>query len=269
MLCRAKINLTLHVGGPIASGRWAGYHPVESLVVFADIGDQLTFREGQGGHAMEIEGPFSEGLSASSDNLVLQALEACQAPPTRVTLTKNLPVSAGLGGGSANAAAVLRQFGSDGSNAVDLGADVPVCFRSETSMMEGIGETLTALPGLGRLPAVLVNPGRPVSTGAIFRAYDATEPSENPATTARTGSLLDRARSGTNNLQSIAIRLEPSIKDVLQAIESQSGCELARMSGSGATCFGLFETSAQAREAARNLSTPGWWSVSTWLGEAA
>lgn len=269
MLCRAKINLTLHVGAPFPTGRWTGYHPLESLVVFADIGDELRFELGDERHELRIDGPFSEGLSAKSDNLVVKALDVCNAPPTRVTLTKNIPVSAGLGGGSANAAAVLRQFGSDGRDAVDLGADVPVCYRSETAMMVGIGETVTPLEGLGRIPAVLVNPGRPVSTGAIFKAYDGANPAKDPSKTARTGTLLDRARSGTNDLQAIAIELEPSIRDVLSAMEQQEGCQLARMSGSGATCFGLFETEPQAIEAAQNLAKPGWWSVSTWLGEVA
>ena len=267
MLCRAKVNLTLHVGAPFSSGKWSGYHPVESLVVFADIGDELRFATGDRGHDLSIDGPFSEGLNAGADNLVSKALERCDAPPTHAILTKNVPVSAGLGGGSANAAAVLRAFGNDGNGAAALGADVPVCYLSETVMMEGIGERVTPLSGLGRLPAVLVNPGRPVSTGAIFNAFDATHPRKDPARTARTGSLLTRALSGSNDLQPVAIGLEPSIQEVLDALDAQQGCQLARMSGSGATCFGLFQTEAEAREAAHTLSRSGWWSVFTWLGE--
>ncbi|MEL6687876.1 MAG: 4-(cytidine 5'-diphospho)-2-C-methyl-D-erythritol kinase [Pseudomonadota bacterium] len=267
MLCRAKINLTLHVGAPLTEGRWSGYHPLESLVVFADVGDTLVIELNHEAHKLQIEGPFSEGLTADRDNLILKALEACDAPQTSVTLTKNLPVSAGLGGGSANAAGILRRFGNGDMDASILGADVPACYHSKTAMMEGIGEQVNPLAGLGRIPAILVNPGRPVSTGAIFKAYDLTIPMAEPEKTARSGSLLDRALSGQNNLQGIAIQIEPAIQDVLDALQAQAGCQLARMSGSGATCFGLFETIEQAEAAAKHVSQNGWWSVPTWLGD--
>ena len=267
MLCRAKINLTLHVGAPFSSGRWIGYHPVESLVVFADIGDEIQIETGADRHELSIEGPFAKGLSGEEDNLILRALKACKAPPSRVELIKNLPVSAGLGGGSANAAAIVRQFGRDCVSAVDLGADVPVCTLSRTAMMEGIGERITSVSGLGRFPAVLVNPGQPVSTGAIFKAYDLTDPPEVPERTDQEGGFLSRALSGRNDLEDIAVEIEPSIGEVLDELATLEGCRLARMSGSGATCFGLFDTMEQADKAAKALARLNWWSVSTWLGD--
>jgi len=269
MLCRAKINLTLHVGAPMTTGAWAGYHPVESLVVFADYGDNIQF-EPSDHPSLTIDGPFGRELTPGSDNLIVKALELCDAPPQTVHLTKNLPLSSGLGGGSANAAAVLRSFDPDGLvDASAIGADVPVCRLSQTAMMEGVGEVITALPGLGRVPAVLVNPGVALSTARIFARYDALSPPVSLAKTATNGSLLDRARSGANDLQTASILEAPIIGDVLEAISQQPSCQLARMSGSGATCFGLFETMEAAEASAKTLSATGWWSVATWLGVAA
>lgn len=268
MLCRAKVNLTLHVGAPLRAGRWTGYHPVDSLVVFADIGDRLSLEPGHGSHHLSIEGPFSEGLTARADNLVIQALERCGAPATHATLDKRIPVSAGLGGGSANAAAVLRRFDPDGQvDAAALGADVPVCRLSRTARMSGIGEIVEPLPGLGRIPALLVNPRVPVSTAEMFRRYDAVAPPETPRATRSVGSLLERAKAGTNDLQETAIALAPVIADVIDAVAMQPGCTLSRMSGSGASCFGLFDTMDRAREAAVALSDTGWWVVHAWLGD--
>lgn len=267
MLCRAKINLTLHVGAKIPSGRWSGYHPVESLVVFADMGDELCFQPAAATRLM-IEGAFAAGLSASADNLILKAMRACQAEAQDIRLTKNLPVASGMGGGSANAAAVLRKFDPDMKvDAVSLGADVPVCRLSQTAMMQGIGERVDAIPGLGRVAALLVNPGVGVSTQAIFKQYDAVQRPAHPPSTSRTGSLLQRARAGQNDLQTIAISEAPVIADVLHAIQDREGCQLARMSGSGATCFGLFETMDAAQHAAMALDDRGWWVKPCWLGD--
>ncbi|MGJ8559868.1 MAG: 4-(cytidine 5'-diphospho)-2-C-methyl-D-erythritol kinase [Litorimonas sp.] len=267
MLCRAKVNLTLHVGAPITSGRWSDYHPVESLVVFADIGDEITV-EPATEDKLIIGGPFGSGLTAGPDNLILKALRQCGAPPQSVHLTKRLPVSSGLGGGSANAAAILRMF--DPYERVDdatLGADIPVCRLSQTSMMEGIGDQVSPVPNLGLLPAVLVNPGVPVSTSDIFRAYDSRHPPEVPRLTAREGGLLERALSGTNDLEAPAIVEAPEIGAVLTMLRAQPECDLARMSGSGATCFGLFSNDAAATRAADILSQYGWWAVATRLGD--
>ncbi|GLQ20166.1 4-(cytidine 5'-diphospho)-2-C-methyl-D-erythritol kinase [Algimonas porphyrae] len=269
VLCPAKVNLTLHVGAAIASGDRAGYHPVDSLVVFADMGDAIRFEPSEAS-MLEIDGPFSCGLSADTDNLILRTLTACDAPPQRVRLTKCLPVSAGLGGGSANAAAVLRMF--DPNNQVDgarIGADIPVCRLSRTAMMRGIGERVTAVPGLGQVPAVLVNPGIAVSTARVFSRFDAAPRAAEPVSTAQTGSLLDRALSGRNDLQPVAIADVPIIEIVIAAIADQPGCQLARMSGSGASVFGLFDTDAAAQAAAKVLSARGWWSVATRLGDPA
>jgi len=268
MLCRAKVNLTLHVGAPMPSGRWAGYHPVESLVVFAEVGDLIEFTP-SAKHSLSIDGPFGVGLTVGSDNLISKALSACGAPPHFVRLTKQLPVSSGLGGGSTNAAAVLRMF--DPRGRVDdaaLGADVPVCRLSKTAMMEGIGERISPILGLGSVAAVLLNPSVPVSTGSIFQSYDARNPPVNPRQTARRGTLLERAISGVNDLEGDAILKAPIIQTVLEALREQPGCDLARMSGSGATCFGLFASDAAATRAAEILSKRGWWAVATRLGDA-
>ncbi|MEM7729170.1 MAG: 4-(cytidine 5'-diphospho)-2-C-methyl-D-erythritol kinase [Pseudomonadota bacterium] len=269
MLCRAKINLTLHVGAPLPSGRWQGYHPVESLVVFADIGDHIAFGpSADDRHSLALNGPFAGKLQAGPDNLVVQALEACDALPTHAVLTKSLPVSAGLGGGSANAAAVLRAFDPQGeADAAALGADVPVCRLSRTAMMEGIGERITAMPALGRIPAVLVNPGVAVPTGEVFALYDAGTVPSVPGTTVRSGTLLDRAVSGRNDLEETAIAIQPVIAELLARLGAQEGCALARMSGSGATCFGLFDTMEAAQRAARDLERDGWWVAPVWLGD--
>ncbi|GHA82277.1 4-diphosphocytidyl-2-C-methyl-D-erythritol kinase [Algimonas arctica] len=267
MLCRAKVNLTLHVGAPIVSGRWSGYHPVESLVVFANFGDDIVFAP-DSESSLTICGPFGAGLTAGPDNLITKALRACDAPPQSVRLTKRLPVSSGLGGGSTNAAAVLRVF--DPGQRVDdvsLGADIPVCRLSKTSLMEGIGEVVSAVPHLGSMSAVLVNPGVPVNTGDIFRAYDSTHPPVVPHKTARQGSLLERALSGTNDLEAPAIAAAPVIGAVLTILRAQPECNLARMSGSGGTCFGLFSSDDAATRAADVLSQRGWWAVATRLGE--
>lgn len=267
MLCRAKVNLTLHVGAPMTSGRWMGYHPVESLVVFADVGDDITFMPSPD-NVLTIGGQNGAGLSPGPDNLIARALKLCGAPPQSVHLTKRLPVSSGLGGGSANAAAVLRMFDPDGRvDDVALGADVPVCRLSKTAMMQGIGERVSPVQGLGTVPAVLVNPGVPVSTGDIFRLYDSRHPPSVPRQTARQGCLLERAISGTNDLEADAIVKAPDIGTVLAMLRTQFGCDLARMSGSGATCFGLFSDDAAAARAADALSQRGWWAVATRLGD--
>ena len=266
-LCRAKVNLTLHVGATLQDGRWAGYHPVESLVAFADFGDRLGFAPADA-TSLHIDGPFGGGLRASGDNLVLRALHACAAPPQAVTLDKQLPVSAGLGGGSANAAGVLRRFDPD--RRVDgalLGADVPVCRLSRTAMMEGVGERVQAAPGLGQLPAVLVNPGVAVSTAEVFATYDLVPRDAEPSRTDRSGDLLSRAYSGTNDLQGAAIGCAPVIAEVLDALNETPNCDLARMSGSGATCFGLYRSDAAAAAAAKSLAGRGWWARACRIGD--
>jgi len=268
-LARAKVNLTLHVGASIQSGKWQGYHPVESLVVFADFGDVLTFKPNRNG-TMEFEGPFGEALDDQENNSIWDALELANAPPQATTIDKQIPISAGLGGGTADAAAVLRAFDPNRKvYPIKTGADGPVCHLSQTAMMEGIGEVISPLPGLGQISAVLVNPNVAVSTGAVFKAMDSKPREESPAMTARVGSLLSRALSGTNDMQDFAMAQAPIINEVLRALAQAAGCELARMSGSGATCFGIFRSDAQATAAANAISQAqdGWWVRACRLGD--
>lgn len=265
-LARAKVNLTLHVGAI----REDGYHPVESLVVFADMGDELRF-EPADAYSLTIKD--ADNLPTDGTNLISRAVEMAGAPPYHVMLNKTLPISAGLGGGSANAAAVLRVFESEISDhdlAYSLGADIPVCRLSQTAMMCGIGEDVTLLPGLGQVSAILVNPGVAVSTGGIFNAIDRTPREQAPRCTAASGSLLSRALSGENEMQGVAIEQAPIIADVLRALAQQPSCELARMSGSGATCFGIFRSDAQAQAGAQAISAahPTWWVRACRLGDA-
>lgn len=275
---RAKINLTLHVAS--ADGR--GYHPLNSLVVFADIGDDLTARPAQD-WGLKAAGPFAADLPPHADNLVMRSakrIALSQGVQTKLhfTLHKNLPIASGIGGGSANAAAAIRVLARINGAAladfdyllVEEGADVPVCFQSCTALMQGIGERVIALPGLGQIHAVLINPGVPVSTGAIFKAFDSGEVIAPPAPQPDYD-LLSIARAGRNDLQPYAIALCPDIQTVLDAINATSGCQLARMSGSGATCFGLYDSAKAARAAQAKIAAtyPNWWCVSTVLGDQA
>lgn len=279
---RAKINLTLHVGRIItdSSDPFYHYHPLDSLVVFADIADELSALPAET-TTLTLTGPFSSTLEAEPDNLILRAYNAvareADIPALAFTLVKNLPVSSGIGGGSADAAAVLRILQNYVSLpaqnwapiALGLGADVPLCLFSQTAHMTGIGETVRPWPGLGIVHGLLVNPGVPVSTRDIFRSFDAGASKETPRPQKHEGDLLSRALSGHNDLQSPAIDHAPEITDVLRAIANQTGCQLARMSGSGATCFGLFERQDQALHAADILKEqyPIWWVQATQFGD--
>jgi len=267
---RAKINLTLHVGPPSADG----YHPLQSLVVFADIGDVLEMRPAQGTNStMTIDGPFSEGLEANVSNLVLQTAQVLSDEIFDFKLTKNLPIASGIGGGSADAAAtarLLRQanHAANIASLVELGADIPVCVASQTCLMEGRGERLTALSDLGGVHAVLVNPGVAVSTGEIFKLFDKTNPqSSNLDPKYRVSSdLLEMAKLGRNDLQDVAVSMAPEISTILALLNAQE--ELARMSGSGATCFGLFTSKEGAQNAKDKISKSkaDWWCEQTVLG---
>ena len=272
---RAKVNLTLHVGRIIRDAdRFHGYHPLDSLVVFADIGDRLTAKPADA-FSLDIKGPFGDGLDPGEDNLVTRAVRAADRMgadvDTALLLEKHLPVASGIGGGSADAAATLRLLANDHPGleeaALQIGADVPACLTSRTLRMTGIGETLTPLPGLGQVDAVLCNPGVAVSTAEVFRRFDAGEVRETPRPQLHHGSLLERAQDGRNDLEPVAIAIAPVIGEVREALAGQKGCKLARMSGSGATCFGLFENADTARAAAETLSARGWWTVACKLGD--
>jgi 4-diphosphocytidyl-2-C-methyl-D-erythritol kinase len=276
----AKVNLTLRVLGRRADG----YHDIESLVAFAGVGDVLTFTPAAA-LTLAVSGPTAPAAGDVADNLVLRAARALAARVAglalgRFALSKRLPVAAGLGGGSADAAAALRLLARANGIALDdprlmqaaraTGADVPVCLDPRARLMRGIGDVLSAPLDLPPLAAVLVNPGVAVATRDVFAALTPppagqTGPAASPAGTA---ALLAAIAGGRNDLEAPAIELEPTIAEVLAVLRRLPGCRLARMSGSGATCFGLFQSRAAASAAARTLRVgyPGWWVRATVLG---
>jgi 4-diphosphocytidyl-2-C-methyl-D-erythritol kinase len=269
----AKINLDLWVVGRRADG----YHELDSLVVFAPPCDRLRFQD-DARLTLEVTGPFAAALAGEPDNLVLRAARvlaerAGRAPGARITLDKRIPVAAGLGGGSADAAATLRglnrlwRLGLTAADlvplAAGLGADVPVCLAARPTRMRGIGDRLEPLGDLPELALLLVNPRQPVATAAVFAGLEnmAGPPPDlgpPPATRSR---LLDWLRARPNHLEAPARRLLPALDHVLAALGRQPGCTLARMSGSGATCFGLFEDRDALARAAAALAAahPDWW----------
>ena len=276
----AKINLTLRVLGR----RPDGYHDLESLVVFARAGDRLAFTPAER-LELEVRGANAQAAGALADNLVLKAAQALAARVEglklgRFALTKNLPVAAGLGGGSADAAAALRLLARHNDLASDdphlfaaaraTGADVPVCLDPRPRVMRGIGDALSSPLHLPPLPAVLVNPGVAVATTDVFAALDLAAGQETRAPDSapiprHRASLLGFLIERPNDLEAPATSLQPVIAEVLKALRALPGCGLARMSGSGATCFGLFETQRMAAAAARILAatSPPWWVRST------
>lgn len=265
-LARAKINLCLHVTGQ----RDDGYHLLDSIVVFADIGDLVSVKPGHG-FSLTINGPFAEGLETGAENLVLQAAqqfrETCDG--AAITLTKNLPVASGIGGGSADAAATLRAMSRltgaplPSDNGLSLGADVPVCLQNMPCRMQGIGDVITPLKGLPAIHAVLVCPKAGVATALVFDALESKGNSPISGLQADDiplGRMADFLREQRNDLEGPSAILCPEISLCLDQIRHQ-GAFLARMSGSGATCFGLFETRQASENAARKLalSNPDWW----------
>jgi 4-diphosphocytidyl-2-C-methyl-D-erythritol kinase len=280
----AKVNLTLHVLGRRADG----YHEIESLVVFAGVGDALTFTPGRA-LALTVGGPTAAGAGETADNLVLKAARALAERIEGLqlggfALSKRLPVAAGLGGGSSDAAAALRLLARANGIALDdprvmqaaraTGADVPVCLDPRPRLMRGIGEILSEPLDLPKLPAVLVNPGVAVPTRDVFAALNLpigqVAPASPPlgATSPTFSSLADAIAAGRNDLEAPAIELQPAIAEVLSVLRNLPGCRLARMSGSGATCFGLFDLSQDAEAAARTLEVgyPAWWVRATVFG---
>ena len=265
VLAPAKINLTLHVTGQ----RTDGYHELDSLVVFTDVGDRLTLKE-EDELNVEISGPFALKLDLSDDNLVMRAARLMASKKgARIKLEKNLPVSSGIGGGSSDAAATMRGLASlwqtdVPADVTSLGADVPVCLRAAPTRMRGIGDVLDEVPGLPPSWLVLVNPGVAVSTPKIFSMLrnkeNAPMPDELPdlSSTADFAAWLGWMR---NDLEAPAMLAQPVIATVLSALRAQKGCLLARMSGSGATCWGLFDNPEIAQRAADILADerPGWW----------
>lgn len=264
----AKINLALHV----RRRRDDGYHDIETLFAFVDAGDELAV-EIAGADSLTIGGEFAEGLSNGADNLVLQALAQMRGladngavPPLAIRLDKRLPVAAGIGGGSADAGAMIRLLDRHFLRSGDcnqlvlatrgLGADVGACIVSETCIGTGLGWEL-AMPSaddLVGMPVLLVNPRVPLSTGPVFRQWDGTDRGRLPS-----GSAREIALAGRNDLEKPALELCPEIGGILAALNA-TGPWLARMSGSGAACFALYETLAE-RDAARASLPPAWWTL--------
>jgi 4-diphosphocytidyl-2-C-methyl-D-erythritol kinase len=273
----AKVNLTLRVLGR----RPDGYHELESLVAFADAGDTLRLTPGDG-LSLSVRGPNAGQAGPDADNLVLKAASALASSIIGVRLgsfelEKLLPVAAGLGGGSADAAAALRLLARANELRLDdarlyeaacaTGADVPVCLDPRARVMRGIGEILSAPLDLPPLPAVLVNPGVAVATKDVFARWS---PPAAPAPLfdwTAVGNLANRDQIlrllayQPNDLEEPAMAVAPAIAETLTALRALPGCRLARMSGSGATCFALFSTAAEAILAAQSLSArhPQWW----------
>jgi 4-diphosphocytidyl-2-C-methyl-D-erythritol kinase len=275
----AKVNLTLRVLGRRADG----YHDIESLVVFAGVGDELTFAAGAE-LALTVAGPTADAAGDIADNLVLKAARALadRVEGLKVgsfALSKRLPVAAGLGGGSSDAAAALRLLAAANGIAPGdprlmqaaraTGADVPVCLDPMPRLMRGIGDILSDPLDLPKLPAVLVNPGVAVPTRDVFAALNLKPGTQSvDSGPPKTAALQDEINNGRNDLEEPAIELQPVIAEVLAVLRRLEGCRLSRMSGSGATCFGLFDATHSAQAAARTLHVgyPDWWVRATVLG---
>ncbi len=283
-LAPAKVNLTLRILGRRADG----YHELDSLVVFAGCGDHLTFDAGPS-LDLTVTGPTAGQAGAVADNLVLRAAKALadKVPGLtlgRFALTKELPAGAGLGGGSADAAAALRLLAEANGLALDdprlvavaraTGADVSVCLDPRPRVMRGIGDILSAPLALPKLGIIIVHPGIAMPTPPVFKALGLT-PGERRAAGEASGpvpaeheALLAWLAGERNDLEPPAIGIAPAIKDVIRAIAALPSCRLARMSGSGSACFGLFDTEEAAAAAVRGLSEahPGWWARAASIG---
>ena len=271
----AKINLALHV----RRRRPDGYHELETLFAFASEGDVVTVVPAER-WSFAITGPFAADLGTDidarwADNLVTRAADAFRrlvpaTPPHAIVLDKRLPIASGIGGGSADAAATLRALARSTGIAPDdprlyalalpLGADVPACLLGLTAEGRGVGEALAPIDGLPGTPLLLINPGVAVSTAAVFGGWDGIDRGPLPS-----GALLDRARAGRNDLAAPARTLAPVIGEVEAMLAAAPGVLLARMSGSGATCFALF-AGTDDRDAAMAAATArGWWTLATTL----
>jgi 4-diphosphocytidyl-2-C-methyl-D-erythritol kinase len=280
----AKINLFLHVG----SARADGYHPVESLAAFADIGDDLHFEPGGDAFSIQVAGPYAEDAGQPANNLVLKAAYALRQRIAAVgggafRLTKNLPAGAGLGGGSSDAAAALRlladTIGLTGGDpalleaAKETGADVAVCLERKARLVSGLGDVLSEPVAIPALPAVIVYPAAPASTPAVYRTFDRMKASSTPP--GIRVSEIPRERAGflrflhnqTNDLASAARSVTPEIAEADAALRNTDHALLIRMSGSGSTVFALHETMerAEAEAATIRAKYPRWWVKTTTL----
>jgi len=285
----AKVNLTLRVVGR----RVDGYHDLESVVAFADCADRLTLESGSA-LTLAASGPRAQECGETADNLVIKAARLLGERVAGLklgefTLDKQLPVAAGIGGGSADAAAALRLLARSNELAIDdarvieaarlTGADVPVCLSSRACVMTGVGETLLPLD-LPKMPCVLVNPRVPVATSEVFTALglrhgemlvgatDVIRAVAWPEAGASFDDWIAMLTEGSNDLEAPAMRIQPVIDEVLSALRGTPGVRLARMSGSGATCFAIFDDGEAARHAGQSLQLdhPLWWVHAGTLG---
>ncbi len=281
----AKINLTLHIVGRRADG----WHELESLVVFTRSGDTLALEPGPA-LGLVVTGPTAGAAGITDDNLVLRAARALAArvPDLRLgafTLSKRLPVAAGIGGGSSDAGAALRLLARANAISIDdprvveaasvTGADIPVCLAATARMMRGVGDRLGPPLALPPLPALVVNPGVPLETKSVF-ARMGLEPGWTNMASAHAEisggepaeTIIAALKRGRNDMEDAACVLAPIVSDVLAVLGAARGCRLARMSGSGATCFGLFtncRAASRARQAIAKVH-PGWWAKAVMLG---
>ncbi len=266
----AKVNLTLHVTGQ----RGDGYHLLDSLVVFCGIGDRVSVQPAPG-LDLNITGPFAHFLPAREDNLVLRAARLFNLRKgAAIELHKHLPLASGIGGGSADAAATLRALARlwkvplpSAAKILALGADVPVCLAGRPTRMRGVGDLLSDAPALPECYIVLVNPGVAVPTPAVFKALASkhNQPMLDALPVWRDAAELGHwLATQRNDLEQPALDIAPAIGAVLAKLAAQPGTLIARMSGSGATCFALFETSsaAAAAEDAIRAAEPTWWAAS-------
>jgi 4-diphosphocytidyl-2-C-methyl-D-erythritol kinase len=277
---RAKVNLFLQVTGK----RTDGYHLLESLVVFADRGDRITVQEAED-LTLKVSGPFSTAIDSTEENLVIKAAQKLKSESgidkgARISLEKNLPVAAGIGGGSADAAATLKSlntlwnigFSEDRLSQIglSLGADIPACLYGRPAIMSGIGEHISGIVDFPEFYILLVNEGSSLATKDVFKRLKSTK--KTPPSVDFNGltvrELFTALRSMPNDLAAPALQIVPAIGTVLAMIREQKGCDLARMSGSGATCFGLFAEGDAARKAAKAIQAkhPGWWVQSMAVG---
>jgi 4-diphosphocytidyl-2-C-methyl-D-erythritol kinase len=276
----AKINLTLRVLGR----REDGYHELESLVAFADLADKLDL-EPDRTEGLDISGPFAAACGTRADNLVLKAAAALRQrvgalKSGRFLLDKRIPVAAGIGGGSADAAAALRLLARANDLALDdprlasaalfVGADVLVCLDPRSRVMRGVGDLLSAPIGLPSLPALLINPGVPLATRDVFAAFTGSEGSKTAVGTVprEREATIDFLACYGNDLTQPAIACAPVIIEVLMALQALPAMRLARMSGSGPTCFALFRSPGEAAAAAQKLAAARreWWVHATIIG---
>jgi len=267
----AKINLALHV----RSRRDDGYHEIETLFAFLQDGDDIRLADGPA--SFSVEGPFAAALAGEGDNLVTRAARAYAEAFSRpnegaLTLVKRLPVASGIGGGSADAAATLRALAKRDGVPLDeprlfaiadaLGSDVPACLFGRSALGRGRGEQLEPVDGLTGMPVLLVNPRVAVSTGPVFAAWDGRD--RGPI---GEGALLGRALLSRNDLEAPARSIAPVIGEALALLLDGAGTRLVRMSGSGATCFALYDRPEDRAAAARTIATvrPSWWCLESAL----